>query len=463
MGLFGTMYTGYTGVYCMTTGMKVVADNISNLNTIGFKKSRYEFMDQLVRATQEVFTPERGVGSFIKAIRTIYSQGGITTTDIPTDLAISGKGFFIVEDQKGNIYYTRDGQFFINEVDKDHLALQNSLGMFLLGADPNATTADLASLKPYLIPKIMSAKATSNIHAELILDSRKSVNDKTLIQKYDALSNPSQPIADNNYDWVFNWSIYDEKGDPVGLRLYVDRGDAPNKYEVLLALADPSKDGRGTGKMQGAFLYGELEFGSSGDVESVNFYNVNLDGSLDPLDLKQLGKPKCTLNINGSQQDVTLDLGFTVNPDGSISREAGSIKMIANPFTQLSFTQDGYPEGLFDRIEIITEDGLIKAWYTNQKSIDVSRIFLADFSGYEDSLKKVGGNLFVTKAGAKPVIFGPSPGERGRILSGALETSNVDLANEMVDLITLQRTFESNSRVITTADEMLSEFIRQRI
>ena len=463
MGLFGTMYVGYTGVYCMTTGMKVVADNISNLNTIGFKESRYEFMNELLNATQEVFTPEKGAGSFIKTIRTIYSQGGITTTDIPTDLAISGKGFFIVEDQKGDIYYTRDGQFFINEVDKDHLALQNSLGMFLLGADPNATTADLATLKPYLIPKIMSAKATSKISAEITLDSRVDPNQKTLIEKYDAVANPNKPLSENEYDWVFDWSIYDEKGNPVDLKLYVDRGDAPNKYEVLLALADPSKDGRGTGKMQGAFLYGDLEFGSSGDITSANFYNVNLDGTLDPIDLTQLGKPQCTLNINGVNQNVTIDLGFTVNPDGSITKEAGAIKMVANPFTQLTYTQDGYPEGLFDRIEIITEDGLIKAWYTNQKSIDVSRIFLADFSGYEDSLEKVGGNLFVTKAGAKPVIFGPSPGERGRILSGALETSNVDLANEMVDLITLQRTFESNARVITTADEMLSEFIRQRI
>jgi len=461
MGLFGAMYVGYTGVYCMTTGMKVVADNISNLNTVGFKESRYEFMNQLLSATQEVFTPEKGVGAFIKSIRTLYSQGGVTTTDIPTDLAITGKGFFIVQDKKGNIYYTRDGQFYINEVDKDHLALQNSLGMFLLGASPNSTTADLNTLKPYLIPKIMPAKATTTIQAELTLDSRKSVNEKTLIQKYDATANPNEPIPENAYDWAFDWQIYDKKGEPVHLKLYVDRGDSMNKYEVLLALADPKLDGRGSGKMQGAFLYGQLEFGSSGDILSANFYNVGLNGDLTPIDLKKTGKPECTLNINGSDQPITLDLGFTVNPDGSITRTPGSIKMIANPFTQLSFTQDGYPEGLFDRIEIITEDGLIKAWYTNQKSVDVSRIFLADFSGYEDSLEKVGGNLFITKAGAKPVIFAPSPAGRGRILSGALETSNVDLASEMVDLITLQRAFESNARVITAANEMLEEFIRQ--
>jgi len=462
MGLFGTMYIGYSGVCSMTTGMRVVADNITNLNTIGFKESRYEFMDELVSATQRVFDPEEGIGSFIKSIRTIYSQGGLSTTDIPTDLAISGKGFFIVEDEKGNIYYTRDGQFYINQVDDAHLALQNSFGMYLLGGAPDQITADLTTLKPYLIPKTMDAKATSQIKAILTLDSRKPPNDKTLIEKYDAQANPSEPLTENNYDWVFDWSIYDSTGKPIDLKLYVDRGDSANKYEVLLALADPSMDGRGDGKLKGAFLYGELEFGGSGDVISANFYDVGIDGTLTPVDLKSTGKPQCNLNINGNEQPLTLDLGFTVNPDGSITKDPESIKMIANPFTQLSFTQDGYPEGLFDHIEIITEDGLIKAWYTNQKSIDVSRIFLADFSGYEDSLEKVDGNLFVTKAGAKPVIFAPSPGGRGRILSGALETSNVDLADEMVRLITLQRAFESNTRIITTADQMLEEFIRQR-
>jgi len=462
MGLFGTMYTGYSGVCTMSTGMKVVADNVSNLNTTGFKGSRYEFMNQLISATQEVFMEEKGTGCFIKSVRPLFTQGGFTTTDIPTDLAISGKGFFVVQDENGNIFYTRDGEFYINEVDEEHFALQNSLGMYLLGADPEATTADLNSLQPYLIPKVMEAKGTSQIKAALTLDSRKAVNNQSLIDKYDAQSDPDEPLKESQYDWVFDWSIYDSQGQPVDLKLYVDRGESPTEYEILLALADPSLDGRGDGKFKGAFLYGNLTFGSSGDIISANFSEVGVDGTLTPIDVTQTGKPTFTLNLNGNTQSITLDLGFTVNSDGSITREEGAIKMVANPFNQLSFTQDGYPQGIFDRIEIITEEGLIKAWYTNQKSIDVSRIFLADFSGYEESLQKMGGNLFKPKEGVTPSIFAPGAGTRGRILSGALETSNVDLATEMVNLITLQRAFESNARVITTADQMLEDFIRQR-
>lgn len=461
MGLFGVMYVGYTGLYSDNVATKVVADNITNLNTVGFKGSRFEFANMLLRAS-EVFAREKGYGTNVKTIRPLFTQGAIQTTDVPTDLAIVGKGFFVLKDNKGNIFYTRDGQFFINEADQDHFALQNSLGMNLLGADPGAETADLNTLKPYLIPKVMNAKATSIISAELIFDARIPANTTTLIERYNALARPDKPLEDGSYSWVFDLNIYDQTGNTVPVKLYVDKGDTPNSYEVLLAFSNPAKDGRGDGKMRGAFLYGTLTFGGSGDVVSVEFSEVSLDGTLTPLELTILGKPKTTFNIDGNTQTITLDFGFTVNPDSSITREIGAIKMLANPFTQLGFTQDGYPMGVFDRIEVINEEGLIKAWYTNQKDLAVARIFLADFSGYEESLEKLGNGLFRARPGVTTYLFAPSSAERGRILSGALENSNVDLANEMVELIVLQRSFQSNSRVITTADQMLDDFLRQR-
>ncbi|MDW8094758.1 MAG: flagellar hook-basal body complex protein [Caldimicrobium sp.] len=461
MGLFGTMFIGYSGLYSDSIATKVSADNITNLNTVGFKGSRTEFANELVRA-QEVFARERGYGTNIKAIRTIFTQGSLQTTDVPTDLAIIGKGFFVVQDAKGNEFFTRDGQFFINEADEQHYTLQNALGMSLLGADPDAREADLATLRPQLIPKIMPAKGTSYIKAELLLDSRKPLNVETLVSKYDAGVNPTKPLPDGKYDWVFEWQIYDTSGEIIPVKLYVDRGSTPNTYEVLFTLSDPSKDGRGEGKMKGAFLYGEITFGSSGEVIHSSFYDVALDGTITSQNISQLGKPRATLNIGGTTQEITLDFGFTVNPDNSITREVGSLKMMASPFTQLGFNQDGYPLGVFDRLEVINEEGQIRAWYTNQKDIAVARIFLADFAGYEEALDKIGNGLFRARPGVTAFLFAPSSAERGRILSGALEGSNVDLAMEMVNLIVLQRSFQSNSRVITTADGMLEDFLRQR-
>ena len=464
MGVFGTIYTCYSGVCTTTTGMKVVADNIANLDTTGFKRSRYEFENETAAATQEVFVKEKGLGSMVKSIRTLYTQGGITTTDVPTDLAISGKGFFIVSDQNGNIFYTRDGQFFINEADENHFALQNSLGLYLLGADPAATTADLTSLRTYLIPKVMPPQGTNEVNLQVIFDSRKSLEttDDPLWQNYDATRETA--LEDGKYDFVWSLPIYDSLGEQRNLQLYADRTSNPNEYELLVALDDPSLDGRGQGPYQGAFLYGILTFGGNGDVTDARFWEITNPSSFDPntnpsMDLTTLGKPQFTLNIQGNTQTVTLDLGFQVEADGSITRASYASKLLANPFVQLYYNQNGYAQGIFDKIEFITEEGLIRAWYTNGQNIEVAKIFLADFTGYEDSLVKIGSNLFQAKEGVIPFIFAPGLYERGRLVSGALEGSNVDLATEFIDLIVLQRAFQSNVRAIVTADQTLEDFL----
>jgi flagellar hook protein FlgE len=461
MSLFGNMYVSYTGLYTDTIGLQVVSNNISNLNTVGFKMDRTEFADRVAREMQ-VFTDEKLYGSSVKDIRTLFTQGGINTTDNPTDLAISGKGFFIVSDEEGNLYYTRDGQFFVNEADENHFALQNSLGMYLLGASPDTTEATLDTLQPYLIPKVMDPQGTSSIKTELIFDSRKATNDRTLLDKYAYdPDNPSTPLEDGEYDWVWELPIYDTAGNAINLRLYADRGSSPDEYEILVALEDPTLDGRGDGQYKGAFLYGTLTFGASGEITGVDFSTISPDGTLSPVEWSD-GHPSFTLNINGNTQDISLDLGFTYDPNtGTLERTDNTSRMLASSFAQLYYNQDGYPMGIFDRIEVITEEGLIRAWYTNNKDIDVSKIFLADFTGYEDSLKKIGNNLFKASPDVTPFIFAPSSSARGRIISGALENSNVDLASEMVNLIMLQRAFQSNSRVITTSDELLQDFLRQ--
>jgi flagellar hook protein FlgE len=466
MGIFGTIYTSYSGAYTTTTGMRATADNIANLNTTGFKGSRYEFANGSVIATNEVFIKEKGLGSKVKDIRTLYTQGGINTTDIPTDLAISGKGFFIVSDKNKKIFYTRDGQFFVNQVDENYFALQNSVGLYLLGADPTAQTADLASLRPYLIPKIMPPKGTSEINLQVIFDSRKPAeeSDDPLWGNYNATQDVV--LNEGKYEFVWSLPIYDNLGERRVLQLYADKTSDPNEYEVLVTLENPSLDGRGEGTYQGAFLYGILTFGGNGDITDAKFWEITNPSSFNPdvdspLDLTTLGKPKFTLNIQGNMQTITLDLGFKVEEDGSITRASYASKLLANPFVQLYYNQNGYSQGMFDKIEVITEEGLIKAWYTNGQNLEVAKIFLADFTGYEDSLMKIGSNLFLAKEGVTPFIFAPGFHERGRVVSGGLEGANVDLAMEMISLIVLQRAFQSNVRTIVTADQLLEYFFNK--
>jgi len=228
----------------------------------------------------------------------------------------------------------------------------------------------------------------------------------------------------------------------------------------------PTLDGRGEGPYQGAFLYGILSFGGNGDITDARFWEITNPSSFDPnidppSDLTTLGRPQFNLNIQGNTQTITLDLGFKVEKDGSITRASYASKLLANPFVQLYYNQNGYSQGIFDKIEVITEEGLIKAWYTNGQNIEVAKIFLADFTGYEDSLIKIGSNLFLARDGATPFIFAPGLYERGRLISGALEGSNVDLATEMINLIVLQRAFQSNVRTIVTADQLLEYFFNK--
>ena len=462
MSLFGSIYLGTSGVKTQSTGLRVVADDLSNLNTTAFKGSRALFEDLFTRAVGEVLPRDRGLGSLVKDIQIDFSSGSLDTTDIPTDLAITGRGFFVVSD--GNqVFYTRDGQFTLEDTGQGTLRMATPLGLSLLGAAPDATNPDLTTLSPIEIPQSIPGKATETLTLEMNLDARKEreTTSRSLLEAWDA-TRAGEPISPQDYEFVTSVEVYDPTGVSHLLNLYFDTTDQNNQYEVLVALADPAEDQRGTGRYQGALLWGTLNFGASGEITSAEFYDVDPAGgrSATPQDLTTLGRPRFTLNLTGAPQTVTLDLGFYYQGTDLV-RTPHSVHLYGAPFAVYYQNQDGYPPGVFDRVEIDGE-GLVRAHYTNQQTQEVARIFLADFTGLEDSLTRAGGNLFRARSEATPRIFSPGRMAPGGLRSGALEGSNVDLAEEMIRLITLQRAFQSNARVITTADQMLEDFLRAR-
>ena len=460
MGLFGSIYVGYSGVNSQTRGMRVAADNIANLNTTGFKGSRALFEDLLAEVTGEVWPRRKGLGSLVKDIDINFSSGAITATDIPTDLAIMGKGFFVVQDAQGNTFFTRDGQFLLEETGTGTLRMVSPAGYRLLGAAPDATPSALTALSPLEIPRSIPGRGTEIVHLEMNLDARKETEEtpRSLLEAWDAANDP--PISTQDYEFVTTLTIYDTTGVSHNLNLYFDTTDQNNQYEMLLTLADPTEDRRGTGRYAGALLWGTLNFGARGDISSAEFYSVDPSGALTPLDLNTLGRPQFTVNFTGEPQTITLDLGFYYQ-DGSLVRTPQSIHLYGAPFAVYYQDQDGYPPGLFDRVEI-DHEGMVRAFYTNQQKLEVGRIFLADFTGVEDVLERAGANLFRAKDTTLAQLVAPGRTSAATLNSGALEESNVDLATEMVNLITLQRAFQSNARVITTADQMLEDFLRIR-
>ena len=465
MSLFGSIYLGTSGVKTQSQGMRITADNLSNLNTTGFKGGRGLFEEVFLEVTGEVFPSRRGLGSRVKDIDIDFSPGTLVTTDIPTDLAILGRGFFVVKDLAGEeTFFTRDGQFLLEDTGNDKLRMVTPLGYSLLGAEPGAKPNGLEDFSPIEIDRAISGKATETIRLELNLDARKATETQSvaLYESWDA-TNPEGPISPHAYEFVTSVKVYDPTGVEHTLNLYFDTTDQNNQYEVLVTLADPAEDWRGSGPYAGALLWGTLDFGAAGEVVGAEFFTIDdvNTGTQTPIDLTATGRPQFTLNFTGTPQTVTLDLGFYFDENGSLVRMPQSVHLYGAPFAVYQQDQDGYPPGIFDRVEIDAE-GLVRAYYTNQQTEEVARIFLADFTGLEDSLVRAGGNLFRAVPEATPQFFAPGRSERGILKSGALEGSNVDLAEEMVGLITLQRAFQSNARVITTADQMLEDFLRAR-
>lgn len=465
MGLFGSIYVGKSGVSSMSQGIGVTADNLANLESTGFRRSRSLFEDFFVRA--DTLAPpyhQRGLGSRVKDIEVLYQEGPIKQTDQPTDLAISGKGFFVVSDGE-NVFYTRDGQFLPREVGENRLRLTLPTGYDLLGwtcpEGIDCTAVPSGELTPIEFFRYIEGQATRKITLQMNFDTSQPAEgtDAPLLEAWDATGSP--PLSEGAYDFKVDIPVYDTLGNSHHLTLFVDRTSDPQVFEFLLSMS-PDEDPRGTGRYAGALMTGKIRFGNLGQLESLEDLQLITDvsGTTTPLEnFSPEGFPVFTVDFGSGPQQISLDLGLYYDENNNIWHRLDDHASTAfsAPYSLLNQNVDGYPPGFFETLNI-TQDGILQISYTNNQTFSIARIPLALF-GSPDELERAGGNLF--KALIEPQVFIPGQNSPGAIFSGALEGSNVDIANEMIHLITFQRTFQSNARTITTADQMLEDFLRQ--
>jgi len=467
MGLFGSIYIGKSGVSTMSFGIGVTADNLANLESTGFRGSRALFEDLFGWANTEAPPYDQsGLGSRVEDVEIIYREGPIKQTDQPTDLAISGKGFFVVSDGE-NVYYTRDGQFLPNETTDGRIRLSLPSGYDLLGwicpEGVDCETITSGTLEEF--PRYMDGQGTSKITIQMNFDAGKPAEetDLDLYDKWDATA--SSPLPEGTYDMKVEVPIYDELGNLHQLNFYFDRTAENRVFEFMVAI-DPALDTRGEGRYSGALMTGRIRFGSLGQIEGMEdlAYITDPEGTKVPLgegDFSADGFPLLKLNFGSQVQNIALDFGTYFDPLSSswqrIDEHASTA--FASPYAVINQNSDGYPPGFFETLSV-SEKGVLEVRYTNEQTVPLARVPLAIF-GSPDDLERAGGNLFKSVKGAVPDIFAPGKSAPGAIFGGALEHSNVDVANEMVHLITLQRAFQSNARIITTADEMLADFLRQ--
>jgi flagellar hook protein FlgE len=435
-----SLSSAVAGLRNQQTRMDVIGNNVSNVNTVAFKAGRVTFKEGFAQLVQSASRPtegaggtnpmEVGLGSQIGSMDTLFTQGNLETTGRNTDLAIQGNSFFVVKRGTEN-FYTRAGNF---QVDSNGTLVAGTNGDAVQGrmATNGKVGATVTDLK---IPLGQSAPAnpTSKVTVSGNVDAAAGVFDKGAATTLDPLD-PVQRALPQNANSYKDMSItaYDSLGTKHELKMVMWKTDV-DQWDWKF---DP------TG----------MDISTDGITETAGTHPITFkaDGSVDT-SVSGFAAPTITFTPNSGASDVTinLDLGSGVN---GLSQFAGSS-------TAVMHDQDGYTNGVLQDFTI-DSTGTIIGSFTNGTTLALGQIELADFNNPE-GLSRVGDNMYsATSNSGAPVAGYAGEGSTSSIASGALEMSNVDLAEEFTNMIVAQRGFQANSRVITTSDQMLQELVQ---
>lgn len=427
MSILRTLNTGATGLTANGEALGVVSDNIANANTIGFKHSRANFQDLVASAGKNDST-QIGEGSRVGSVETMWKQGALLGTEATTDLALSGEGYFVVNGVANGVdgnFYTRAGQF---HVDKDGY-LTNVDDLKLQGYQADSRGNILGTLGDLHVgTTALPATKTSEVKLGVNLDVRSPI----AAVPWD-VTNPGSTA-----NFPSSLTVYDSLGNGHQITTYFVRTGS-NTWDWH-ALADGGEVDGGTAGVPFEGASGTLTF--------------NTDGALQTETTTSAG-----WNFTGATpaQQIGFDFGTSIDEGGS--GYDGSTNF-ANASTTNAATQDGYGAGAVTGINV-SATGIITGTFNGQRRT-LGQVAVATFKSV-DGLARTGNGLFVqTEQSGEALLGGASTGGRGSIVAGSLEQSNVDIGKEFVDLISFQRGFQANSKVIQTADEMYGELVNMK-
>ena len=466
MSLSSALFSGISGLNTLGNSMTVIGDNIANVNTVGFKGSRVTFQDVLSQTVATTSgSAQVGRGTNMADISASFSQGSFESTDSTTDLAIGGEGFFIVRDPNNanNEFYTRAGEF---RFDKDG-NFTNPAGYICRGWALDADGNNTGSIGDITLSSFTSSpSATARMQFITNLDSDSSSNTANLHEVWDGSA--TTYIASGNYDYQTTVKVYDSLGSTHDITIYYDPTSTANQWEYIVTCV-PSEDSRTTaaGAGQGLLARGTLTFNTTGTVTSGTMSTFDGRAQLSDAGGGWTAQSP-TANgylqlsatfVSGLTQGIELDLGTRFNSTTSTWEPASLSTTQYSSASSTTFqSADGYGAGALQSISVGV-DGGITGSYSNGEVIPLYRVALAKFQN-EQKLYKEGGNLFrETRLSGAPITGAPGSNGLGSISPNSLEQSNVDIATEFVRMITTQRGFQANSKVITVTDAMLAELI----
>ena len=435
-----SLYSGVSGLTVHQTKMDVIGNNIANVNTVGFKSSRATFSEVFSQTVSSATGPgensggtnpmQIGLGASLGSIDVNMTEGAAQRTDNPLDLKIEGDGFFVVSDTTGN-KFTRAGAFGIDEVGN----LVTSDGMWVMGWPVDDTTGqpEKATVEPIAI------LSGENLYSDPVATSYVTMSGN-INQNDDALGGTGIPFTAQFYDSL-GYSYTAEFAITGG----TPGGTAPNEYyEFTIGLAANSIT--------------DSEGNSAGLLNDPVSRNIRFDIN----DGKIVGSPDPATN---SFLLTGLATDFSTFGSGDITFEFDDLTMFSGNSTVEAVAGDsdglraGSEAGSISGYEV-AGDGQVIGRYTNGDTKVLGQIVIANFSN-PAGLQKVGDNLFeaTVNSGSFDGIGEDITSGGGSFNAGVLEMSNVDLSREFTEMITTQRGFQANSRIITSSDEMLQELV----
>lgn len=517
MSLYGTMRTGVSGMNAQANRLSTVADNIANANTTGYKKAGTQFSSLILPTTGGAYN-SGGVTTDVRY--SISSQGTFTYTTSATDLAINGKGFFIVEGTDGQEYMTRAGAFTV----MDDGSMQNSSGFKLMGYEYSSTTDPTIVVNGFdglqqinLASGSLNATGSSKGSLDVNLPSNEPVGytKSTSLVAYDKQGNTRlleyvyTKVADNEWtvDVLYNGSSIVNQpplattkvkvngnleraalpgGTATGTVNILDAAGATTAVDVnytrtatgwdyvISTGGTPIPGGTGSVEFDAT---GKLVSGSPAKLTVPNFGEVEVDlASLtmtdDPTSLTVIANGSTTSTVGAP---ITLEfdgLGKLFNPPtistGALTvdgTELGALTININGSTQLSAPFD-VSNGKIDGNGAskvtgyeISDDGVVYLKYANGDLMPKFRLAMANVQS-PDNLNVLPGNIYSQSSDSGVVVMGyAGTNGYGAIISGALEDSNVDIAEELTSMIESQRNYTANSKVFQTGSELMEVLV----
>lgn len=426
MGILSAMSTAIAGLESNGQMLSIVSDNIVNANTTGFKGSRAEFQSILAADLKGSATGGQvGNGARVGGITGLFTQGSISRTERSTDLAINGDGFFILRNDQG-VSYTRDGSLrFDREGYLTNLA-GSRVQSYGVGADGRIS----GKLDDIRIPATaVPAQATNRIEMHVNLDARQEIGPAL---------DPKRPEETSNFSTATQ--VFDSIGNAHAVSVYFNRTSTGNWQWT--AMADGADMVGGELGVPAAIAHGELAFDATGKLQSSQ---------------QQLDNGSFS---NGAipNQELVFDFGDPLDTQGTGQKGTTQYGSKSALYRNV---QDGYSSGTLADTVIDTE-GVITGVYSNGQSKLLGQLALARFEATERMIRS-GENQFKDTAESGQAIIGKAKsGGRGGFMTKSLESSNIDLAKEFVDMIKAQRGFQASAKSITSANEMMEEVMNLR-